>query len=672
MRVGIEIGGTFTDLVAVMPDGRLEAWKVPSTPAAPAEAARNAVVEWRGSATGIETLVHGSTVATNAVIERKGAPTCLLVTRGHRDVLEIQRHDKSDIFDLRYEKPVPIVRRNAVFEVDERLDAGGAVVEPLVISASLKAAIRDFVAANGQSFAVCLLHSYANPAHELALAAALASLAPAASISLSSVVNPEQREYERASTTVLSAYLRPIVDRYVSFFEQQMRELGFAGQVQVMQSSGGTIPVAAAREQAVRVVLSGPAAGVIGAAYMAGLSGYGNLVTLDMGGTSADVCLVRDGRPSLSFESSVDGLPIRVPTFDIEVVGAGGGSLAWVDRAGLLQVGPQSAGATPGPCCYGRGGTQPTTTDANVLLGLLRPKRFFGGRMVLRPQLASAAVGELADRLGLSMLDCAEGIRRIADANMIETIRLVSVARGHDPRDFSLLAFGGAGGMHACDLADDLGIGTVLVPEHQGVLSALGLLVGDVTIDLVRSRLLPLGEEAVASVAATRAAMVEAATAEFMRYGIDTADLTIEASLDLRYVGQASELNLPIRSAALMARDSGDWLARFHHDYRQRYGHSFPQKPAEIVNVRVRARRASAPLAIPDKPASREPAAETGRIYRDGRWQEAAFYWRPDLGNGFAAPGPLVVEDLHGTTFVPPGWHVRVDKIGMLIVERQR
>lgn len=671
MRVGIEIGGTFTDLVAIMPDGRLETWKVPSTPATPAAAARNAILEWRGNAVGITTLVHGSTVATNAVIERKGAPTCLLVTRGHRDVLEIQRHDKSDIFDLRYEKPVPIVRRDAVFEVNERLDAAGNIIEALEVDAELEAAIRRFVAADGQSIAVCLLHSYANPEHEKALATHLARLAPAASVSLSSIVNPEQREYERASTTVLSAYLRPVIDRYVSLFEQQMREQGFAGQVQVMQSSGGTIPVAAAREQAVRVVLSGPAAGVIGAAHMAEQSGYRDLVTLDMGGTSADVCLVRDGKPSLSFESSVDGLPIRSPTFDIEVVGAGGGSLAWVDRAGLLQVGPESAGATPGPCCYGRGGTRPTTTDANVLLGLLRAQRFFGGRITLQRDLAAAAVGSLGTELGLSMLDCAEGIRRIANANMMETIRLVSVARGHDPRDFALLAFGGAGGMHACDLAEDLGIKTVLVPEHQGVLSALGLLVSDVTIDLVRSQLLPLSETAVPQIATTRRAMIEQARAEFADYDIAGDELTVETSLDLRYVGQASELNLTLAGTKPMAGDSQAWLSRFHQDYRQHYGHSFPQKPVEIVNVRVRVRRASAPLVLPEKPSSGTPAGESGQIYRGGRWQESRFYWRPEIGNGFAAKGPCVVEDFHGTTFVTPGWGLRVDRVGMLIIERE-
>ena len=671
MRVGIEIGGTFTDLVAIMPDGRLETWKVPSTPAAPAAAARNAIAEWRGNAVGIATLVHGSTVATNAVIERKGAPTCLLVTRGHRDVLEIQRHDKSDIFDLRYEKPVPIVRRDAVFEVHERLDAAGNIIEALDVDAELEAAIRRFAAANGQSIAVCLLHSYANAEHEKALATHLTRLAPAASVSLSSIVNPEQREYERASTTVLSAYLRPVIDRYVSLFEQQMREQGFAGQVQVMQSSGGTIPVAAAREQAVRVVLSGPAAGVIGAARMAEQSGYRDLVTLDMGGTSADVCLVRDGKPSLSFESRVDGLPIRAPTFDIEVVGAGGGSLAWVDRAGLLQVGPESAGATPGPCCYGRGGMRPTTTDANVLLGLLRAQRFFGGRITLQRDLAAAAVGALGAELGLSMLDCAEGVRRISNANMMETIRLVSVARGHDPRDFALLAFGGAGGMHACDLAEDLGIKTVLVPEHQGVLSALGLLVSDVTIDLVRSQLLPLSEAAVPQITTTRCAMIEQARAEFAGYDIAGDELTIETSLDLRYVGQASELNLALTDAIPAMGDSQAWVSRFHENYRQHYGHSFPQKPVEIVNVRVRVRRASAPLVLPEKPSSGTPAGESGQIYRGGRWRDARFYWRPDIGSGFAADGPCVVEDFHGTTFVTPGWRVRVDRVGMLIIERQ-
>jgi N-methylhydantoinase A len=670
MIVGIEIGGTFTDLVAMMPDGSLETWKVPSTPSAPAEAARNAIAEWRGSAAGIDTLVHGSTVATNAVIERKGARTCLLVTMGHRDVLEIQRHDKSDIFNLHYEKPVPIVRRDAVFEVNERLDGTGRVVVPLTIDDNLLSAIKRFVGEGGRSVAICLLHGYLNTDHERRLAAAVAEITPDVSVSISSIINPEQREYERASTTVLSAYLRPIVSRYVSSFEEEMKGQGFAGQVQVMQSSGGTIPIQAARDQSVRVVLSGPAAGVVGAAHLASLSGFQNLITLDMGGTSADVCLVRDGRPSLSFESQVDGLPIRVPTFDIEVVGAGGGSIAAVDRAGLMQVGPESAGATPGPCCYGRGGTLPTTTDANALLGLLRPKRFFGGKLELKTDLAAAAVTKIADQLGLSMLDCAEGIRRIADANMIETIRLVSVARGHDPRDFALLAFGGAGGLHACDLAADLGIHTVLVPEHQGVLSALGLLVSDVTVDLVRSRLIELNESAIAVVAQVRDELTRDAQAEFARYGISAADLTIEASLDLRYVGQASELNLPLGDAPPQNGDSTRWLERFHVDYRQRYGHSFPAKPVELVSVRLRGRRKTQPLEMPLKTSAAQPSVDSGRIYRAGIWQDALFLWRPEIGDGFEMDGPLVVEDLHGTTFVPRGWTMNVDKFGMLVIRR--
>jgi len=385
---------------------------------------------------------------------------------------------------------------------------------------------------------------------------------------------------------------------------------------------------------------------------------------------TAAFCLVRDGRPSLSFESQVDGLPIRVPTFDIEVVGAGGGSIAALDRAGLMQVGPESAGATPGPCCYGRGGTLPTTTDANALLGLLRPKRFFGGKLELMTDLAVTAVTKIADQLGLSMLDCAEGIRRIADANMIETIRLVSVARGHDPRDFALLAFGGAGGLHACDLAMDLGIQTVLVPEHQGVLSALGLLVSDVTVDLVRSRLIPVDEHAVTVAAAVCNELQEDAQAEFARYGISADELTIEASLDLRYVGQASELNLSLGASLPAAGDSARWLERFHIDYRQRYGHSFATKPVELVSVRLRGRRKTAPLEMPLKKSVSNPSIDVDRIYRAGAWQDARFLWRPEIGDGFKMEGPLVVEDFHGTTFVPPGWTMTVDKFGMLVIKR--
>lgn len=669
MRVGIEIGGTFTDLVAVLDDGRIETAKALSTPRNPAEGALAALLQWRPSASGVTALAHGSTVATNAVLERKGAVTALAVTQGHRDVLEIQRHEKSDIFDLHYEKPVPLVPRSRVIEVRERLAADGRVVEPLRVGEELATSIaglleREHIA----SIAITLLHSYIDDRHERQLAEFLASRFPALSVTLSSRVNPEYREYERASTTVMSAYLRPVIDGYMRDLSRIMREQGFLGDLQIMQSGGGVMPVEAAREQAVNVILSGPAAGAVGAAYMARETGYRDLITLDMGGTSADISLVRDARPSVTFESRIEGLPIRVPSIDIHAVGAGGGSIAWIDPSGGLRVGPQSAGADPGPCCYGRGGVEPTVTDANTVLGLLRPQRFFGGRIVLERDRAEAAIARLGAALTLAPLDVAEGIRRIANANMIEAIRLVSIERGHDPREFALLAFGGAGGLHACDIARELQIPTVIVPENQGVLSAFGLLVSDYRHDLVQTMLTREREIQPPDLAARFAALAQRACQECARYGLDQGGLRIEASVGLRYLGQASELDIAVNPGQIDAQAVVSWVAAFHSQYRRRFGHSFPDKETQIVNLRVVAVRPAEALRLPGRPAGPSPKMEAGRLYTGGAWTTARFAWRPEMPGHFAAEGPLVVEDHFATTFVPAGWRLRVHENGTLVL----
>lgn len=669
MRVGIEIGGTFTDLVAVLDDGRIETAKALSTPRNPAQGALDALQQWRPSARGVKALAHGSTVATNAVLERKGAVTALLVTEGHRDVLEIQRHEKSEIFDLHYRKPLPLVPRSRVVEIAERLDAQGRVVDPLQLGDELASRIAALVQAEQvSSVAVTLLHSYLDPVHERALGEFLAVRFPKLSVSLSSTVNPEYREYERASTTVMSAYLRPVIDRYLADLDQLMRAHGFVGDLQIMQSGGGVMPVEAAREQAINIVLSGPAAGAVGAAYMASQAGVRDVITLDMGGTSADIALVRDAQPAVTFESRIDGLPIRVPAIDIQAVGAGGGSIAWIDPSGGLRVGPQSAGADPGPCCYGRGGTEATTTDANTLVGLLRPKRFFGGRIVLDQARAEAAVGGLAQKLGLSALDVAEGIRRIANANMVEAIRLVSVERGHDPRDFALLAFGGAGGLHACDIAAELQMGTVIVPENQGVLSALGLLVSDYRHDLVQTMLLRERDIDPAALGRRFAELAAKVRKEFARYGFPEHELRVEASVGMRYVGQASELDVPVDALHIDSAAIAASIQAFHRQYRQRFGHSFPEKEAQLVNLRVVAVRPAEPIRLPRKPVLATPEIDEGRIYADGGWASAGFAWRPSLPARFEAAGPLVVEDHFATTYVPQDWSLAVQENGTLVL----
>lgn len=673
MRVGIEIGGTFTDLVAVHDDGTIETAKALSTPGDPAQGALAVLRQWRKEPRAVRHFVHGSTVATNAVLERKGAPTALLVTAGHRDVLEIQRHEKSDIFDLHFRKPVPLVSRRHVIEVSERLDAQGKVVEPLELGAPLAACLERLVCEEGiASVAVMLLHAYLNPMHEEAVAGFVSERLPGLSVSRSSLVNPEYREYERASTTVMNAYLRPVVDQYLGNLKQLLQQNGLAAEIRIMQSGGGVMPIEAAREQAVNVILSGPAAGAVGASRMATLAGFPDVITLDMGGTSADVALVRGGRPTLAFETRIDGLPIRVPCIDIQAVGAGGGSIAWIDPSGALRVGPQSAGADPGPCCYARGGTAPTTTDANTILGLLRPHRFFGGHLRLDRAAALDAIVELAVRLALKPHDAAEGIRRIANANMVEAIRLVSVERGHDPRDFALLAFGGAGALHACDLARELQIGTVIVPENQGVLSAFGLLVSDFRHNLVQTLLMRCSELDIGELRGRLEEMEQQARAQCARYGVPGSGLRIEASVGIRYLGQASELDITIDPAALDEVVVASWIETFHGAYKRRFGHSFPEKEVQLVNLRLAAVRPAEPIEIPTKKAGKAPAVEIESIYVGGTWNDAGFLWRPDLPAGFEMEGPLVVEDHHATSFVPPGWHLRVHSNGALVLEDKR
>ncbi|MGE0802544.1 MAG: hydantoinase/oxoprolinase family protein [Lautropia sp.] len=673
MRAGIEIGGTFTDLVAVLDDGSVETAKTFSTPGNPALGALDVLRQWRPTAAGLRSLAHGSTVATNAVLERNGAVTALLVTAGHRDVLEIQRHEKSEIFDLQYSKTVPLVPRSRVVEVRERLAASGEIVEPIQLDQALLERIREVVQRDRvASLAVTLLHSYLDPRHEQALGAFVAERLPGVAVTLSSQVNPEYREYERASTTVLSAFLRPVVDGYLETLERLVRAHGFTGDLQIMQSAGGVMPVLAAREQAVNVVLSGPAAGAVGAAFMASQAGFRDVITLDMGGTSADIALVRDGRPSVTFESRIDGLPIRVPAIDIQTVGAGGGSVAWIDQSGGLRVGPRSAGADPGPACYGRDGQDATTTDANLLIGLLRPARFFGGRLVLDTARAQAAVAPLCERLALQPVDVAEGIRRIANANMVEAIRLVSVERGHDPRDFALLAFGGAGGLHACEIAAELQIDTVIVPENQGVLSAFGLLVSDYRQDLVSTLVARERDIDPAELAQRFATMVDAVREAFGKYGFPAEDLDLKASVGLRYFGQASELDIPIDLPGIGREAVPAWVDSFHRQYKRRFGHSFPDKEVQLVNLRVSALRPAETLRLPAKSATLQPERDEGRVYAQGQWTPAAFLWRPSLPAGFAVPGPVVVEDYYATTYVPRGWSLTVQGDGTLVLQHRR
>lgn len=650
--VGVDTGGTFTDLVCVV-DGRVRIHKEPSTPDNPAEAIVRGLTTLVGDV-GAE-LVHGSTVATNALLERRGARVALVTTEGFEDLLRIGRQARPSIYEIDVEREPPLVASEDTHGAAERCGPEGEVLEPLSAAEidRLRSAIRD---SGVDAVAVCLLHSYANPEHERALAAALADV-EGLFVCASSEVLPEFREYERASTTVVNAYVGPVMRRYLSDLEQRSG----ARSLRIMQSSGGALSVRDASEHAVHTILSGPAGGVVGAVGAAADAGVDRIISFDMGGTSTDVSLC-PGRPQTTSDSSIAGLPVRVPVIDIHTVGAGGGSIAFLDPGGALKVGPRSAGAEPGPACYGRGGAEVTVTDANLVLGRLDPDAFLGGAAQLDAEAAHDAVAWLGQKAGLSPTRLAEGIVRIANITMEAAIRVISVERGHDPADFTLVSFGGAGGMHAAALAQSLGIATVLVPPAPGILSALGMLRADAHRDFSRSLLLSADRVTGAALEA-RFEELERLAAEDELLRSEGHRLRFERSLDLRYRGQGFELNVPW---------SEQFVEEFHRQHERRYGYADRARGLEIVTVRV---RAVAPSGDRGKggfaPAEQAGPAPTEHLMVfDGRTWEATRQGRGTILPGEPVPGPALISEYSATTVVPPGWRASVDERGNLLMER--
>ncbi len=630
MRIGVDAGGTFTDFVVLHNDGRLESFKLRSDRRAPARVILAGLAQAAGALR--VDVVHGSTVATNALLERKGARTAFITTSGFEDLLEIGRQNRAELYNLTPAPRRPLVERKLCFGVQERVDHKGSVVRA-PSAAELKRLAEKLQRARVRSVAICFLHSYQNPAHERATMKALAR----AGIYLcaSHEISPEFREYERSSTTVVNAYVGPLMEAYLG-------ELASARQfrIAIMQSNGGFLGARDAGRHAVRTVLSGPAGGVVGAIETARASGFRRVLGFDMGGTSTDVSL-SDGAPRETTEALVDGFPIRIPMLDIHTVGAGGGSIARVDAGGLLRVGPESAGSDPGPACYGTG-TAATVTDAHVVLG--RMETLLGGSMPIDAARAEDAVGRIAKQLGLSRTHAAAGILRVANANMERAIRVVSVERGHDPRDFALVAFGGCGGLHACEIARELGMEAVIVPQYAGALSALGMLMADAVRDYSAGVLGRSNREA-SFVRLERRARRESPGAQ------------IDRSADLRYRGQSYELNVPWPDSA----------AHFHREHAKIYGYSNPDREVEVVTLRVRART---PLPKPTLAAQAKLSGklESRRIWVDGSWKRAAVWKREHLGTGFKT-GPALVLDYGSTTLVPPRWRFRLDRSGNLLIQ---
>jgi N-methylhydantoinase A len=652
-RLGVDVGGTFTDLVALS-EGTLITAKVPSTPRDQSEGVMTAIETSDVEPAAVLALAHGMTVATNALLERRGARTALVTTEGFRDVLEIARQNRPALYDLTHDRPPPLIPRELRFMVAERMGPDGEI-SPLD-NDSLKKVITAVKEAEVEAVAVCLLFAFMHPDHEERVGEALREALPEVHVSLSSEVLPEFREYERFSTTAADAYLAPRLAAYFSNLAEKAEEAGVPGPL-IMQSSGGVVPVDDAISDAAGCVLSGPAGGVVGAAYVGEKGGYRDLLTFDMGGTSTDVAPIIEGEAQTTTETVVAGVPIKLPMVDVHTVSAGGGSIAWADPGGALRAGPHSAGAEPGPAAYDKGGEEPTVTDANLFLGYLADGAELGGEVMLRRDLSERALASLGNKLGLDVEETALGILRVADAEMVRALRVISVERGLDPRDFALLAFGGAGGMHACSLAEELGIETVLVPRAGGVLSALGLAISDLRRDYVSPFLSGLDGVDEDEFERRFTDMEKTAAGD-----LDGPEHTRRA--DLRYGGQSFEITVD-------ADVLGQLEDRFHAAHEQRYGYRMDDEKVELVNLRL---ISTVPV---EKPELQEPQPEDDaqagerEANFNGEWQSVAVLDREKMGEGSEVAGPAIVEFKESTCVVRPGWRGTVDGVGTLVLERE-
>ena len=674
--IGVDVGGTFTDLFAFdAASGRRVVHKTPSTPRNPALAILAGLTELAAlaglSLAEVERFSHGTTVATNTLLQRRGGRVVLVVTRGFRDLVEIGRQIRPRMYSMQEDAPDPVVAPADRLEAAERVMADGSIRQPLE-PAEIRRLVEEVRARGPEAVAVCLLFSFLDASHERALAAALEEACPGLFVSVSSQVQPEFREYERTSTTLINAHLQPVMDRYLGTLAREVGGLLPKAHLGINQSSGGLMSVERARRVPVRTALSGPAAGAKGAIHVARLSGCPDAVTLDMGGTSADVCLIRGHEVETALDRTIGGFPIRLPSIDIHTVGAGGGSIAWFDSDGLLKVGPLSAGADPGPACYGKGGTRPTVSDANAVLGRLGGRGLLGGRMGLDVAAARAAVAPVAERLGTSAERAARGIVEIVESNMVRAIRVVSVERGYDPRDLVLIPFGGAGALHGSGVARALGIRRMLVPLEPGILCAEGLIVSDHTEDFVRTVRLRLDQAALPRLAALGAEMAAEAAAWFEAEAIPPDRRRMPMTADLRYVGQNYELAVRLEPAMLEG-DLEGLLAAFREVHARAYGFASATDPVELVNLRLTAvgalRKPGAPPAGPAAAAPPRPSGTRPVWFEGDAPQEATVWDRATLARGHEIRGPAIIEQMDATTLLFPGDVARVDEVLNLMVE---
>jgi N-methylhydantoinase A len=682
-RVTVDTGGTFSDFVYLNEEtGEVSIGKVPSTPDDPSRAILQGIemLLARGvPAAEIGFFCHGTTVGTNALLEGKGVRTGLLVTEGFRGIYPVGEQARpygAAIFDVMYDKPPLLVPQSLTGEVRERVDYQGQVLRPLD-EAALRDTLRALAREKIESIAVCLLFSFLHPEHEARVREIVLEELPDCSISLSSDIVPQIREYYRLSTTVINAYLQPILARYIAELDRRMSAAGIlTRQKYIMQSNGGMATFGAAARKAVTTVLSGPAGGVTAGAYACRMTGFTNIITFDMGGTSCDVALIRDGEPFVASRGKIEGRDLALPMMDINTVSAGGGTIARVDRFGILQVGPQSAGAKPGPACYGRGGEMPTITDCNLVVGHLSEDNFLGGQMPLDLARARQAVEtKVAGPLGIGAAEAAEGIVRIIEVKMEEAIKAISTMRGHDLRDFMLLAFGGAGPLHAGRIARDLGMAGWIVPLYPGVYSAIGLIMSDVKHDYIQSRMKPLSELTPEEVEDMFARLEGLAAEDLRGDGFRPDQIRIERALDMRYAGQGYEIAMPCHAKLLREGGLAGLRGQFDERHRSMFGHMAPEEPVEVVSYRVRGLGLVPRVEMPTfKPAGTTlaDARRTTRPVRfDGRDLECPVYQRERLDVGLTVTGPAILDQLDCTTVIYPGQAARVDEWKNLIVTQE-
>ena len=684
-RVAADIGGTFTDIAAVTEDGDLLTWKLPSTPPNFADAVSKGIAalsrKYSIELSDINEVLHGCTVATNAILEQKGAKTALITTRGFRDVLEIQRVRVPKLYDPLYEKPAPLVPRNLRFEIDERLDAYGNVIrEP--DRAQLNRVILKLKKEKIEALAICFLHSFVNPAHEEIVGQIIQKELPDLFVSLSSEILPQKREYERVSTTVINSYVGPPVSEYLSAMVEQLKTSGISDKLTIMQSSGGILDAESCLRKPAHIVECGPAAGVVGAEHIASKAGFENVITLDMGGTTAKASIIEGGKYNLADEYEVGGgmssssalvgkggYALKLPVIDIAEVGAGGGSIAWLDGVGSLKIGPESAGALPGPACYGLGGERPTVTDANLVLGYLNPKALAGGTVSINIKLSEQAINKyIAEPMKLDLMETAYGIYTVANASMMRAVRAVTTYRGRDPRDFILFAFGGAGGLHAVDLAKTLKIKEVLVPKAGGVFSALGLLYSNLETSETAPLLSLLDDTPIDS---AEGIFFELQKKIKKTIGGDPKEITFKRFADLRFKGQAYELIIPFQKPNLNQKELKNLSKTFEEKHFTRYGHAFSGEfPIELVNLR---------LVGTKKTVTPELKHNLKTYKKEDNRREAYFgpaiglvnsrvLSRGDLEKNILE-GPLIIEDYEGTVVVPPGCEAHLDSMGNIVIK---